>query len=265
LQVLSVYLIISYSKYHQSVFGSALNNITGKINEKYSNVQRYFYLQKTNDSLLKANEILYNKLKDDFAVSDTNTRFIIDTLKIDSISSYRKYKYIGARVISNSISNQSNYIVLSIGTKQQVKVGMGVIDPNNNVVGIITDANENYSTVMSLLHKDSHISGKLLRSGEAGTLYWDGKEPNKINLTGIPKSAKVVKGDTIISSGFSTAFPKGMYIGKVEEIFKETASNYFRLKFKSTANFYNLQYVFVIENTDQDAVKELLEKTQQKQ
>ncbi|MEI2748740.1 MAG: rod shape-determining protein MreC [Ferruginibacter sp.] len=135
-----------------------------------------------------------------------------------------------------------------------MKVGMGVVDPNNAVVGIVTDITDKYAVVMSLLHKDSHISGKLFKGGEAGTLNWDGKEPNIITLTNIPKSAKIVKGDSIITSGFSTTFPRGLMIGRVEGIYTEASNNYFKVKFRSAANFYNLQYVYVIENAEQEAV-----------
>jgi cell shape-determining protein MreC len=43
---------------------------------------------------------------------------------------------------------------------------------------------------------------------------------NYITLTGIPKSAKIAKGDSIISSGFSTALPKGLKVGYVDAVFK---------------------------------------------
>lgn len=258
LQVWSIYFIVGYSKYHQAAFGNTANNITGKINERYSRVQQYFYLRKTNDSLLKANELLYNKLKENFSLPDTGYKIVADTMRLDSLQKIRKYKYLSAKVISNSISGQSNYIVLSRGKLGQLKTGMGVVDPNGSAVGIITEVNDNYAVVMSLLHKDSHISGKLQKGGEAGTLNWDGKEPNIINLTNIPKSAKVSKGDTIITSGYSTSFPKGLLVGRVEEVTRETSSNLFRIKFRTTADFYNLQYVYVIDNTDQQGVEEIL-------
>ena len=50
-----------------------------------------------------------------------------------------------------------------------------------------------------------------------------------------------------------------MKIGRVEAVYKETSTNYFRVKFRSTANFYNLQYVYIIENADQDGVNEILD------
>ncbi|MEI8052531.1 MAG: rod shape-determining protein MreC [Bacteroidota bacterium] len=260
LQGMSIYFIVEYSKYHHAAFGNISNNVTGKINSRYFNIQQYFYLKKTNDSLLKANQELYNKLKSDYSLPDSSVKLVIDSIKVDSILQYRKFRYISAKVISNSVTSQSNFMVLSKGSSDNIKEGMGVVDPNNSVVGIVTEVNEKYAVVMSLLHKDSHISGKLLKGGETGTLNWDGDLPNIITLNGIPKSAKIAKGDSIISSGFSTAFPKGMKIGRVEAVYKETSTNYFRIKFRTTANFYNLQYVYVIENADQQAVHDILEK-----
>jgi rod shape-determining protein MreC len=73
----------------------------------------------------------------------------------------------------------------------------------------------------------------------------------------------VAKGDKIVSSGFSTAFPRGISIGTVEAIFRETRTNDFRIKFKTAADFYNLQYVYVIENMDMEGVNKMLDKTLQ--
>ncbi len=260
LQVLSIYFIVRYNKHHQAVFGNFTNNFTGKINNRYSIVERYFYLKRTNDSLMKANEMLYNKLAQNFALPDSASKTVIDSIRIDSILQYRKYNYHSARVVANSVSAPNNYIVLARGSKQQLRSGMGVVDAQNAVVGIITEVTEDYAVVMSLLHKDSHISGKLLKGGETGTLIWDGKEPNLITLTNIPKSAKIAMGDSVITSGFSTTFPKGIMIGRVEGVYTESSSNYYKVKFITAANFYNLQHVYVIENLEQVAVNAIIDK-----
>ncbi len=263
LQGLSIYLIIHYSKYHHAAFGNFANQVTGKVNKQYSRVDNYFHLKKTNDSLVKANEALYNKLKIDFELPDTVSKTRIDSIRVDSVLQYREYTYLHARVVSNSISTQNNYIVLSRGKSQQLHEGMGIVDINNAVVGIIYEVSDDYSVVMSLLHKDSHLSGKLLKGGETGTLNWDGKEPNIITLSNIPKSAKVAVGDTIITSGFSTTFPKGMIIGTVTGVYAETSTSNFRIKFRTAANFYNLQYVYAIENARQEPVNKILDKLKQ--
>ncbi len=263
LQGLSVYFIVHYSKYHQAAFGSMSNRITGKVNEQYSKVDNYFHLKKVNDSLLKANERLYNKLKADYQLPDTVSRSIIDSIRVDSILQYKKYGYLSARVVSNSVSTQNNFIVIARDKAGELHNGMGVVDQGNAVVGIITDVSGKYAVVMSLLHKDSHLSGKLLKSGETGTLNWDGKEPNIITLSNIPKSARVAKGDTIITSGFSTTFPRGMMIGTVTEVLAEKSTSYFRIKFKTSADFYSLQHVYAIESAEQEPVNKILDQIKQ--
>jgi rod shape-determining protein MreC len=260
LQIFSIYLVVSYSKYHEAAFSELSNEYTGAINTKYYNLQKYFYLKNTNDSLIKANQLLYNKLKSNYAIPDSLGKSFIDTMRLDSVAQFKKYEFIATRIVSNSISSQSNYLVLDKGTNDQLKVGMGVVDPNKSVIGIITEITDKYSVVMSLLHKDSHISGKLTKGGQTGTLSWDGSEVNAITLNNIPKSSKIIKGDTIISSGFSTALPKGMTIGYVDKLYKDPSSNYLKIKFLSAANFYNLQYAYVIRNFEQDGIQAALDK-----
>lgn len=264
LQGFSIYLIVHYNAYHSAVFSGTANQLTGKINEQYNKVEDYFHLKATNDSLIKANEKLYNKLREDFLLPDTISKSVIDTIKVDSLTEYRKFTYLQAAVIENSVNTQSNFIVLNRGSKNGLKNGMGVVDINNSVVGTITDITANYAIVMSLLHKDSHTEGMLLRSnGERGTISWDGVTPNILSISKIPQSAKVAKGDTIISSGNSTSIPKGKLLGFVTEVVRDKGSNNYLIKFKSAANFYSLQYVYAIDNSQQEAINQLIEKAKQ--
>ena len=260
LQVFSLYLIAHYSKYHNAIFSSTANEITGWVNTRYNKIEYYFRLKQTNDSLVSANERLLNKLKADYRLPDTSVSSSLEALPLDSLEGFRKYSYLSAKVVANSVSAQNNFIVLARGYGQQVREGMGIIAPNSGIVGIVTLVDKDYSLVMSLLHKDSHVSGKLLNGGETGTLSWDGRVPNIVTLSGIPKSAKVAKGDTIISSGFSTSFPRGMLIGFVDEVIAEKSTNNFLIRLRSAANFYNLEFVYAIGNKEAGEINSLLDK-----
>jgi rod shape-determining protein MreC len=265
LQGFSIYLIVHYSNYHNAVFSKTANQLTGKINEKYNSITYYFNLKITNYSLVTANEKLYNKLKADFEMPDTSSNFIVDSIKVDSMERFRKYHYFPAKVVYNSVAAQNNFMVLGRGASQNIKEGMGVIDHNSGVVGIVTEVSADYAVVMSLLHKDSHLSGKLLKGGESGILNWDGKEPNIISLNGIPKSAKVARGDTIISSGLSTSsIPKGMMIGIVQEVKSDKSTNNYLVKFKTAVDFSNVEFVFVIDNKQAESIKEILDTVKRK-
>lgn len=264
IQVFCIFLIVQYSRYHQAMFGNSANKITGKVNAEYDKIEYYFRLKKTNDSLVKANERLYNKLTSNFNLPDSGNRLVIDSIRIDSILQYRKFNYLSAKVVANSVTSQSNFIVLQSANVTQMRIGMGIVDPNNAAVGVITDVSGDFAVVMSLLNKDSHISGKLLKTGETGTLSWDGKYPNLVTLTGIPKSTKVAKGDSIITSGFSTIFPKGLMLGRVEEVYLEKSTSNYKINVRTSSNFYTLEFAYAINNIQQPQIEKLLEKADKK-
>lgn len=260
LQCICIAMIVQYNKYHHSVGSGVMNEITGKINTKYNQIDYYLQLKKTNEQLAKDNEILRNQLHQNFVTPDTINKIITDSTPFDTLGNKRKWLYLQAKVVSNSVASQNNFIVLSRGSNQQMPKDAGVIDPNNAVVGIVTDVSSNYTVVMSLLHKDSKISVKLKKGGEGGQVFWDGSEPNKLSLSGIKKSASVKKGDTVLTSGMTLTFPYGLLVGTVDEIIPDKATNDFIIKIKSAANFYNLQYVYTIDNLQKADINQMLEK-----
>lgn len=260
LQGICIYLISRYSKFHNAAILTAANRVTGSVFKEFDRVEYYFRLKKTNDSLVKANEDLLNRLKQNFILPDTSEVTRIDSIKVDSLQKFRSITYLSAKVVSSSIAAQNNFLVINGPNVKKMSIGMGVADINFAVTGIITDISGDYAVVMSLLHKDSRISASLKKSGEAGTLLWDGKQPNIITLKNIPKGTPVSKGDTVISSGLSTTFPRGLLVGRINEIFEETGTSNLNIKVKTAANFYNLEYVYVIDNIQTAPVNQLLEK-----
>jgi rod shape-determining protein MreC len=260
IQGFCLYMVFNYNRFQNAVFMGVANEVTGKIYKQYNSVEYYFQLKRTNDSLVKANEMLYNKLKQDFLMPDTVNKIAIDTIRIDSTEKYRKYQYMHAKVIGNSISLPNNYIQLNRGSSQGLQKDLGVIDVNNAVIGTVIDISNNYAVVMSLLHRQSNISAKLKKTGETGNIVWDGKKPNIVLLKDIGKNAKVSKGDSVITSGFSEKFPYGLLIGTIDEIVEDKSSNVYSLKVKTAANFYNVEFVYVINNLQKEEPAELLKR-----
>ena len=264
LQGFSIYLLVHYNSYHNAVASNFMNEVTGRVNTQFNKVDYFFKLRNTNEVLIKNNERLVNLLNENFEKQDTSTKIVSENIFNDTTGRKRKWQYFSAKVVSNSVAAQNNFIAIHRGAGQQIKKDDGVVDLNNGVVGIVTEVGENYSVIMSLLHKDSKISAKLKKGGEVGQVIWDGKEPNRLSLIEIRKSALVAKGDTVYTSGFTTTFPYGLMIGTIDEIVKDKSTNNYILYLKSTANFYNLQYVNAIENLQREEVDQLLKNANNK-
>ncbi|MEO6813175.1 MAG: rod shape-determining protein MreC [Ginsengibacter sp.] len=260
----SFYMLFTYNRFHHTVYSAIAGEITGKVSKQYNNVEYYFQLKRTNDSLVKANEVLYNKLKQDFEMPDTVNKIAIDTLNIDSLQSQRKYLYMQAKVVSNSVSQPNNYIELHRGLLQGIHPDMGVIDPNNAVIGTVMEVSDNYAVVMSLLHEQSNLSARLKKGGETGTVIWDGKSSKILLLKDISKTVKVSSGDTVITSGYSDKFPPGLLIGFVKDIINDKTSSSYTVRVTPAANFENLQFSYIINNLQKDEPQQLLKKVKSK-
>lgn len=245
---LSLALLFRYNKYHNAVYSEAASEITGMLSTQYNNVAYYFELKRVNDSLVKANEALYNKLKADFEIADTAENAIIDALSVDSLNVFRKFLYREAKVVRNSVSQPNNYIIVHRGRNQGVRDEMGVIAPNGGVVGTVVQSSSNFSMIMSLLHSQSNVSGRLKKGGETGTVIWDGKHRNVLLLKDITKSARISQGDSVITSGFSYKFPEGLMLGTVIDIINDKSSSTYTVRIKPAVDFEDLQFVYLIEN-----------------
>jgi rod shape-determining protein MreC len=101
---------------------------------------------------------------------------------------------------------------------------------------------------MSLLHRNSRVSAMLKKDNNAGSIEWDGASPYYLLLRNVSKGAKVVKGDTVVTSTYSANFPPYQVVGRVAEIEADPSSNFYTLKIKTAVNFFTVQYVYLVEN-----------------
>jgi rod shape-determining protein MreC len=236
-----------YSQTHEAFFSAVTGDVTGKLYTNFNDVYSYFSLRKINQQLAEENAALRNRLKSDFQIPDTGKFIFTDTLKIDSLQKTRKYLFLPARVVGNSVSSQTNYLTLHRGSNGGVKKGMAVMGPQG-IVGVVVDVSPNYSRVMSLLHRNSRVSAMLKKDNSFGSIEWDGDSPNELTLRNISKGTTVNKGDTVVTSSYSANFPPGLMIGTVSGTENEASSNFYTLKVKPATNFFTLQYVYVIAN-----------------
>ena len=98
-----------------------------------------------------------------------------------------------------------------------------------------------------------------------GKVQWDGKSPNYLTMIIIPKNFRVVQGDSIVKSGYSLSFPPDILIGTVSNVVDDRSSNFYTLIIKPATNFYNLEYVTVVDNLQKDEQRKLEDATRKNQ
>ena len=264
LQVFSLYMLFKFNKLHHAAFSGIANEFTGSMNTQVDKLDDYFHQGEENRRLHRMNDSLLNLLKTNYSVPDTGQRLVVDSAMIDSIQQFRKYIWRDAKVVYNTVNSEKNYMQLNRGAKYGIKDNMAVLNSDGAVVGQVVNVSTNFSEVMSLLHVQSSVSAALKKTGDAGKLEWDGKDPRFVVLKGVSKSVEVKVGDTVVTSRYSYNFPPEKLIGRVAQINSDPATGFYLLKIRTAVNFATIQQVFVVENLQRDEQLQLEKDTEKK-
>src|SRR4051794_7592180 len=252
LQVFALWMLFKYNRIHHAAFMGVASEFTGSINTQVDKLDDYFHQGEENKRVHRMNDSLLNLLHSNFAAHDTAQRLVEDSIMIDSTKDVRRYYWRDAKVVYNTINFEKNYLQINRGSNYGIRDNMAVLNSDGAVVGQVVNVSPNFSSVMSLLHVQSSVSASIKKTGEAGKVEWDGKDPRFVSLRGIPKSVQVKVGDTIVTSRYSYNFPPDKMIGTIENVSSDPASGFYLLKIKTAVNFSNIQQVFVVENLQRD-------------
>jgi len=244
----AVFLTIQSHSFHKNKIVNSSNYFTGNIYSIKNNITGYFNLRKENNLLVEENARLRKHLE--------AYKGIAFSQNIDTSSLNYKYKFVSAKVINNSFSRTKNKLTLNKGKQDSLMTDMGVIT-SKGIVGIIDNVSKKYATAQSILNTNSQINAKLKNSKHFGSLVWNTKDPNTIQLIDIPRLAPVTIGDTIITGGRSTIFPEGILIGTVLNFSQTEDKNSLLLNIQLFNDMTNLEHVFIIKNNDAIEIQQL--------
>jgi rod shape-determining protein MreC len=246
LEVICAVLLFRYNSYQGSVFFSSANVAAGKVYEFDAQAKSFFSLTKVNEQLTQRNLYLEEQVKDltERMVELTNDTNYAKRSQLEMLSSY---KLIPAKVITNSINQRDNLITLDKGSDDGVRVDMGVAC-GNGVVGIVYMVSKKYCVVIPVLNSHSNISVTVDKRGYFGYLHWLGRRPDKAYVNDIPLHAKVLPGDQVVTSGYSSIFPPGLQVGKVLYVFKSLDGLSLQLQVRLSTDFSTLRDVCIIDD-----------------
>lgn len=243
LEIVAITLMIQGSSFQRSKFIALNRQISGKVYNKVDGAREYFSLKDVNEQLVDENTELRNRLDQISSLLDSAT-------VLNEVKGGRRYSFVQSRIVNNNTYKQYNYLTLNKGKEQGVFRNMGVIS-DQGLVGIILESSSNFATVIPIINRDFKLSAKIKSNNYAGILQWDGISPRFAVLTEIPFHVSLSVGDTIVTSGFSSIFPEGIEVGKIES-FSLEKGNFYDIRVELFTNFQNLYQVNVIRNYRQE-------------
>ena len=245
LEVVSGVLLFQYNSYQGSVWFSSASAVAGKVYELESKMTAYLSMAKENEELTMRNlyqERQLDQLRRLYAEATKDTT----AAELKELEFLSQYKLIQAKVVENSIHKLENLITIDKGRKDGVEPDMGVAC-GNGIVGVVYLVSDHYSVVISALNAaSSRISCAIRGRGYFGYLHWYGGDPSVAYVEDVPRHAKFKLGEWMVTSGFSSIFPSGVQVGKIEQAYNSSDGLSYKLKVRLSTDFGNVRDVVVI-------------------
>ena len=132
----------------------------------------------------------------------------------------RDLHFESARILESDSSNWESVLTVNKGTAQDVAVGDCAVTEEGYLIGVVTEAGLNWSTIRTILDSDTSIGATVFRSGQNAVAQGDFAlmGEGRLRLSYLGASPDVVAGDLIVTSGLGDYFPSQLVIGTVESV-----------------------------------------------
>ena len=253
LEAISVVMLFSYNSYQGSVWVSSANSVAGTIYNWQAEVEHFFSMTRVNEELTARNIFLEQELRrqrERYAALTGDTT----VLQKHEQEALAEYHLVSAKVVSNSVDRIDNLMTIDKGSDDGIRTDMGVLC-GNGLVGVVYLVGNHYSVVIPVLNIRSRISCRVRGRDYFGYLTWKGGDPLRAYLEDVPRHARLRKGDWVETSGYSSIFPEGVSVGKIEKIYNSPDGLSYRLLIHLSTDFACVRDVFVV--TDRNIMERL--------
>lgn len=200
-------------------------------------------LKKENEQLLKENRNLFAQIADIEGQKKEN-----EVLRRQlELAPRQKYALAAAFVIGQDSRGGGYWIMADKGKKDGISLDMPVIVFDGILVGKVAEVYEKSSKIILLTDSSSFVNALDLTTGARGIL--SGEYGLGLNLGMVAQTDVLNAGDDVVTSGLGGVFPKGLLIGKIQQIENTKDKLFQQAMVNAKVEYADLDMVFIIKNS----------------
>ena len=157
------------------------------------------------------------------------------------------YKFVPATVTGGEGGNYMTVFLLDKGYAQGVRKDMPVVT-DSGIVGYICEVGITWSKAVTILEAGGAVGAYVERSGEQGVIEgnFELSEKGVCKMSYLSADADIQVGDRIVSSGYGSVYPRGLVIGTVESVEKDSVSRSLAVTVRPTADLSEIEKLMII-------------------
>lgn len=157
----------------------------------------------------------------------------------------RQEKRIFAQVVAYDASTEHKVIRINKGESNGIKLHSPVVT-SQGLVGYVYRLSANYSDVLTVLDGNNRVDGIISRMRTH--VIVEGDTAGRCLVKYVPRTKPVILGDTVVTSGLGQIYPKGIRIGKVQQIERDFYGSSQTVHLKPSVDFSKIEEVIVLLN-----------------
>lgn len=247
----------SSSPYTEAKILSRTTAVGGAISGTITDVEHFFSLAENNRQLAARVAELSERVAqyDDLDVT-LGGKEGSDTV-VDSLATRHEghFRYREARVVSMTTNRMRNFIILDRGAEEGIAPNMGVVTPNNELVGYVVSCSSHYCVVQPMLNVEFSTGGRLVDNDHVCMIIWSGDSKYRVEAQDISVYAEPREG--MVVEVRSERLPDGVTIGTIEECELNSTKSAYSAVIAIAADMSRLDNVLIVENTHYGELEEL--------
>ncbi|NTU53002.1 MAG: rod shape-determining protein MreC [Chlorobiaceae bacterium] len=212
--------------------------INASLADRLSEVSAVFSLKRDNELLFLQNARLFSRLLyQEDAIHDARALNTIIGNKPVWVDQFRV-----ARVVDRRFSETDNMLIINIGRQQGVIRNMTVLTPDG-LVGRVIDVSANYAKVLPVINRNFMVSVVSDSTRTTGLLSWQNGDERIAHMGHVPLSSRLLVGEQLITSDYSTFATRGIPVGQIIRISKDKL--FYKIDVRLAVDFSTLSHVLV--------------------
>lgn len=159
----------------------------------------------------------------------------------------KRYTSVVASVIARNPDNWFGTLVVNRGKEDGIKPNMTVVAPAG-LVGRVLNVSETTSEVLLITDPRSGVGAMIQKTRAPGIVEGFGSGSAYLRMNHIPGNLAVARGETVVTSGQGSIYPKGIAIGVVVDVKKEASGLFKVATIKPFVDFNRLEEVLIIKD-----------------
>jgi rod shape-determining protein MreC len=150
-----------------------------------------------------------------------------------------------ASVVGKEIQGGGDWILINKGSKNGVEKDNVIISEGFSLVGRVFEVNKDFSKILLITNPNSVVAAIIENKRSEGLIQKE-EGGNKIFMDFIPKDENPGIGEKVITSGMDKIYPKGILIGKIENVDLSQNQLFKKVIIAPATDFNKLEEVFII-------------------